>query len=87
MHRATATQTTSAYSFQIAAGKAIVRSVLHLPRTLQEHCQHSDKERAISGVWKSIELSRAVVKGYTVVRIVEVWHFPQMSDKLFARIC
>ncbi len=50
---------------------------------LQESCQHSDEERSISGVWTSVELSHAVVKGYSVVKIVEVWHFPQTSDNLF----
>ncbi len=30
-----------------------------------------------------MELSHTIVKGYTVVRIVEVWHFPQTSDTLF----
>ncbi len=51
---------------------------------LQESCQHSDEERSISGVWTSVELSHAVVKGYSVVKIVEVWHFPQTSDDLFS---
>ncbi len=37
----------------------------------QELCQHSDEERSISGVWTSVELSHAIVKGYTVVKIVE----------------
>ncbi len=51
---------------------------------LQESCQHTDEERSISGVWTSVELSHAVVKGYSVVKIVEVWHFPQTSDNLFS---
>ncbi len=38
----------------------------------QELCQHSDEERSISGVWTSVELSHTIVKGYTVVKIVEV---------------
>ncbi len=49
----------------------------------KERCQHSDEERSISGVWTSVELSHAIVKGYTVVKIVEVWHFPHTSDTLF----
>ncbi len=51
---------------------------------LQESCQHTDEERSISGVWTSVELSHAVAKGYSVVKIVEVWHFPQTSDDLFS---
>ncbi|XP_052426447.1 uncharacterized protein LOC127968976 [Carassius gibelio] len=50
----------------------------------QGQCQHSDDERIISGVWTSVELSRAIDKGYSVVRIDEVWHFPQTSDTLFS---
>ncbi len=30
-----------------------------------------------------MELSHAIVKGYTVVKIVKVWHFPDTSDTLF----
>ncbi len=49
----------------------------------QERCRHNDEERSISGVWTSVELSHAMVKGYKVVKIVEVWHFPHTSDTLF----
>ncbi len=51
---------------------------------LQESCMHCDEERYISGVWTSVELSHAVAKGYSVVKIIEVWHFPQTSDDLFS---
>ncbi len=51
---------------------------------LQESCQHCDEERYISGVWTSVKLSHAVAKGYSVVKIIEVWHFPQTSDDLFS---
>ncbi len=51
---------------------------------LQASCMHSDEERYISGVWTSVELSHAVAKGYSVVKIIEVWHFPQTSDDLFS---
>ncbi|XP_052436036.1 nucleolar protein 10 [Carassius gibelio] len=33
----------------------------------QGQCQHSDDERIISGVWTSVELSRAIDKGYSVL--------------------
>lgn len=46
-------------------------------------CTHTDEERAISGTWVSLELLKAIEKGYVVVKIDEVWHFPQTSDKLF----
>ena len=47
-------------------------------------CAHSNAERALSGCWVTLELLKAVEKGYTVVNIDEVWHFPQTSDSLFS---
>ena len=47
-------------------------------------CHHNDDERSILGCWVSIELVKAIEKGYVVARIDEVWHFPQSSDTLFA---
>ncbi|KAL1246654.1 hypothetical protein QQF64_034431 [Cirrhinus molitorella] len=46
-------------------------------------CTHTDQERALSGCWVSIELLKAIEKGYVVAQIDEVWHFPQRSDTLF----
>ncbi|KAL0151605.1 hypothetical protein M9458_053088 [Cirrhinus mrigala] len=46
-------------------------------------CMHTDEERAIHGCWVSIELLKAIEKGYVVVRVDEVWHFPQRSETLF----
>ncbi|KAG1925821.1 extracellular sulfatase Sulf-2 [Pimephales promelas] len=47
-------------------------------------CSHNDHERALSGCWVSIELLKAVEKGYVIAKIDEVWHFPQQSNTLFA---
>lgn len=44
---------------------------------------HTDEERAISGCWVSIEVLKAIEKGYVVVNLDEVWHFPQRSDTPF----
>lgn len=49
----------------------------------QTPCTHSESERAIEGTWCSVELEKAMEKGYRVLRIHEVWHFPQQSDGLF----
>ncbi|XP_048008700.1 uncharacterized protein LOC125243250 [Megalobrama amblycephala] len=46
-------------------------------------CTHSDDERALTGTWVSIELLKAVEKGYVVVKLHEVWHFSQSSETLF----
>nr|XP_021323064.1 uncharacterized protein LOC110438038 isoform X1 [Danio rerio] len=47
-------------------------------------CNHTDDERALSGSWVSVELLKAIEKGYVVVKVDEVWHFPERSDKLFS---
>ncbi|XP_056591324.1 uncharacterized protein LOC130431856 isoform X1 [Triplophysa dalaica] len=46
-------------------------------------CTHTDEERSISGTWVSLELLKAIEKNYVVLKIFEVWHFPQKSDSLF----
>ncbi len=46
-------------------------------------CMHADEERAITGCWVSIEVLKAIEKGYVVVNVDEVWHFPQRSETLF----
>ncbi|XP_076873809.1 uncharacterized protein LOC143523314 isoform X1 [Brachyhypopomus gauderio] len=48
-----------------------------------QSCTHSDVERSITGTWVSIELMKAVEKGYVVAKIHEVWHFPDSSETLF----
>ncbi|XP_048015433.1 uncharacterized protein LOC125247925 [Megalobrama amblycephala] len=50
----------------------------------QARCSHTGEQRAISGCWVSVELSRAIKHGYVVLKIDEVWHFQQKSDTLFA---
>ncbi|XP_067226351.1 uncharacterized protein [Chanodichthys erythropterus] len=48
------------------------------------NCNHNNEERALEGCWVSIELLKAIEKGYVVAKIDEVWHFPQQSDTLFS---
>ena len=47
------------------------------------HCQHSPDERTLRGTWCTPEIKKAVEKGYRVVRIHEVWHFPKQQEGLF----
>ena len=47
----------------------------------QEPCHHSDAERTLHGTWVTLELEKALEKGYKLVRIV--WHFPEHTDGLF----
>ena len=50
------------------------------------YCHHSDVDRMLRGTWCTPELVKAVEKGYTLVKIHEVWHFPpeQRRTGLFA---
>ena len=49
----------------------------------QEPCQHSDAERTLHGTWVSLELQKALEKGYQLVKLEEVWHFEEHTDSLF----
>ncbi|CAB4025195.1 DNA polymerase [Paramuricea clavata] len=49
----------------------------------QELCHHSDAERTLYGMWVTLELEKALEKGYKLVKIDEVWHFPEHTDGLF----
>ena len=49
-------------------------------------CSHSDEEQTLHGSWCTPEIEQAISKGYTVICIHEVWHFPPAQQKkgLFA---
>ena len=49
----------------------------------QETCYHNDSERALHGTWVTLELQKALEKGYQLLKIDEVWHFPKHTDGLF----
>ena len=46
-------------------------------------CHHTDEKRMFTGTWVSLELNLAMEMGYKVVKIHEVWHFPDKTDRLF----
>ena len=46
----------------------------------QTLCQCSDEDRALVGTWCLPEIMKALEKGYTLVKIYEVYHFPQRSQ-------
>ena len=50
------------------------------------YCTHSDAERMLRGTWCTPELIKAIEKGYTLIKIHEVWNFPPQQRKtgLFA---
>ena len=49
----------------------------------QEPCHHSDAERTLHGTWVTLELEKALEKGYKLVRVDEVRHFPEHTHGLF----
>ena len=50
------------------------------------YCPHSDGDRTLRGTWCTPELVKALEKGYTLLKIHEVWHFSpeQRQTGLFA---
>ena len=45
------------------------------------YCQHTNAERTLRGTWCTPELVKAVRKGYTLIKIHEVWHFTPEQRK------
>jgi hypothetical protein len=47
-------------------------------------CRHKDKERSLQQqIFTSVELGLALRKGYTVLKVHEIWHWEKTSDLLF----
>nr|DAC81317.1 TPA_asm: PolB [Larimichthys croaker adintovirus] len=46
-------------------------------------CRHDERARALTGVWVSVEVNKALEVGYRVGKIIEVWHFDRCSDSIF----
>ena len=46
-------------------------------------CTHSEQERSILNTWCQPELMKAIEKGYQILKIHEVWHFPVHTAELF----
>ena len=49
----------------------------------QNKCKHTDAQRSFLGTWTTDEVSKALEKGYKILRIYEVWHFAKSTDALF----
>ena len=45
-------------------------------------CHHNDRERQIIRTWCTPELEKAVEKGYIILHIDEVWHFPENQRRV-----
>ena len=46
-------------------------------------CTHTDSERAITRLWTTAEMEKALKKGYKIVKIYDIWHFEQISTELW----
>ena len=49
----------------------------------QNKCNHTDAKISFIGTWTTDEISKAIDKGYKVLRTYEVWHFDKSTDDLF----
>ncbi|XP_041367055.1 uncharacterized protein LOC121381770 [Gigantopelta aegis] len=47
---------------------------------LQTPCHHSDEERNIIGTWCIPEILKATEKGYQIIRVYEVYHWPETTQ-------
>ncbi|CAC5368905.1 unnamed protein product [Mytilus coruscus] len=48
-----------------------------------EKCIHSNEERVIVGTWSTIEIDKAIEKGYKLQKIYELEHFEKTSTDIF----
>eukprot|EP00057_Strongylocentrotus_purpuratus_P035473 XP_799265.2 PREDICTED: uncharacterized protein LOC594742 [Strongylocentrotus purpuratus] len=48
----------------------------------QTPCTHSENERIIHSTWVTLEVEKAVEKGYKVIEIESVWHFGKLAQNL-----
>ena len=49
----------------------------------QDFCNHNENEKSFIGTWTTIELMKALNKGYRILKLYEVWNFENSSDNLF----
>ena len=49
--------------------------------TRTHYCPHSDAHRMLRGTWCTPEIEKAIEKGYTLVKIHEVWHFASQQRR------
>ena len=47
-------------------------------------CRCTDNDRALIGTYVTLELHKAITKGYKMLKIYEVYHYEHTTDELFA---
>ena len=66
--------------------RSCVEAELAKPLLERSHdCPHADRDRALTGTWTTIELEEALAQGYDILKVHEIWHFPQTSTQLFVQ--
>ena len=43
-------------------------------------CKHPERDRIITGTWTTVEVNKALEKGYLIKRIYEIWHWKEKGD-------
>lgn len=46
-------------------------------------CKHTEEQRMLRGTWATPEIYYSVEKGYKIVKIHEMWHYPDRVNGLF----
>ena len=47
-----------------------------------ERCDHSENQRSIMGTWTSIEINKAIEKGYPILNIYEIFHYSKQFKNM-----
>jgi hypothetical protein len=61
-------------------GKLCFTNCLRCAQELsKEECKCSNEQRMLKGTWVSLEIYKAIEKGYKICKIFEIWHWPETS--------
>lgn len=52
-------------------------------KLLSNYCDHNQEDRCLINTWTTIEVLKAIEKGYNLVEIYEVLHYSDVDDSLF----
>jgi len=64
-----------------SGGKLLFALCRTCAETLQQtQCEHTRAERAITGTWVTIEVEKALLLGYEIVKTYEIWHYEKTSQ-------
>ncbi|XP_039294128.1 uncharacterized protein LOC120353641 [Nilaparvata lugens] len=67
----------------VKSGKLLFPLCIKCAQEKTKVCIHTDEQREFNGTWTTIEINKALEKGYRVIKVYEVWHFKQKSNNLF----